>query len=503
MANLPSSPTVARGASFGVAETPGVLAFLAIVGGLTVVRLIGLRFSVVDLYIDESQYWSWSRDLAFGYYSKPPLIAWVIAAAGAVCGTGEACVRAPAPIFYFGTAVLVYAIGFRLYGGRTAFYAGLAAALAPGIAFSARIISTDVPLLFFWALALFAWVQLVCGGSRWWAAVLAVAFGLGALSKYAMVYFVPCTVMAGFIEPRARRLLAKPLVWTAFAAGALFLVPNLVWNLDHGMATMAATGTNIAGPGLAFQVTNALEFVAAQFAIVGPIVFAALLYAAAHVFAPSVTPDDRLMLAFSVPILAAITAVAVVTDANANWAAPAAVSAFVVATAVLVRAGRMGFVIAGLAVGAACQVAFIVADRYADHIAMSPYARTMGWRAFGEEVSRIAGERGARSIVTDGRGDVASLIYYAGGDRPIYAWPPAGAPVDHFELTRPLPADAAEPLLAVDACDEPSRFTAQFGSVEPVGTIAVQAGATRTRSHVVYLLADRRAPPAALEPCPR
>src|SRR5215468_1772637 len=76
---------------------------------LTVVRLIGLHFSIVDLYIDESQYWAWSREPAFGYFSKPPLLAWIIAGAERICGTGEACARAPAPILYFGTSLLCYA----------------------------------------------------------------------------------------------------------------------------------------------------------------------------------------------------------------------------------------------------------------------------------------------------------------------------------------------------------------------------------------------------------
>ena len=69
-----------------------------IICALTMARLIGLALSSVDLFSDEAQYWSWSRELAFGYFSKPPMLAWMIAAAGHVCGDSEACVRAPAPL---------------------------------------------------------------------------------------------------------------------------------------------------------------------------------------------------------------------------------------------------------------------------------------------------------------------------------------------------------------------------------------------------------------------
>jgi len=56
-------------------RAPSFALCAGIVAAVTLVRLIGLRFSVVDLYFDESQYWSWAQQPAFGYYSKPPLVA--------------------------------------------------------------------------------------------------------------------------------------------------------------------------------------------------------------------------------------------------------------------------------------------------------------------------------------------------------------------------------------------------------------------------------------------
>src|SRR3954452_18686267 len=165
---------------------PSFALAVAILAILTLVRLVGLSFSSVDLFFDEAQYWAWSREPAFGYFSKPPLLAWTIALAERVCGSSEACIRAPAPILYFGTSLLVYAIARQLYDVRTAFWAALSLALATGCVFSARIISTDVPLLLFWALALLAYVKLVDGGDQRWAIVLGVALGLGLLAKYAM-----------------------------------------------------------------------------------------------------------------------------------------------------------------------------------------------------------------------------------------------------------------------------------------------------------------------------
>src|SRR5262245_35154875 len=108
---------------------------LLILVALTAVRLVGLAFSQVDLFFDESQYWAWSRELAFGYFSKPPLLAWVIAGAEAVCGSAEACIRAPSPVLYLGSCLVSYAIARALYDEATAFWAELMMALTGGLAF--------------------------------------------------------------------------------------------------------------------------------------------------------------------------------------------------------------------------------------------------------------------------------------------------------------------------------------------------------------------------------
>src|SRR6202000_2272499 len=92
--------------------------------GLTLVRLIALFRTPLELYPDEAQYWLSSRTLAFGYYSKPPVIAWAIWASTALGGDAEAWVRLPAALFQGGAALTAFWLGRRLYGAR----AGLAGA---------------------------------------------------------------------------------------------------------------------------------------------------------------------------------------------------------------------------------------------------------------------------------------------------------------------------------------------------------------------------------------
>ncbi len=310
---------------------------LLILVALTVVRLIGLTYSEVDLFFDESQYWAWSRELAFGYFSKPPLLAWVIAGAEAICGSAEACIRAPSPVLYLGSCLVSYAIAKALYDEATAFWAALLFAFTAGVAFSSRIISTDVPMLFFWALALLAYVKLLQGGDWRWGVVLGVSFGLGMLAKYAMIYFLLGIAAAAVIDRDARALLRSRALWLAAAIAVALILPNAIWNAQNGFVTLTHVGHNIQGEGAAFNPLRGLEFVASQFAVFGPVTFSVLLIVCVRMFKPDIGRADRLMLCFALPTLALVTVTAFVTRANANWAAAAFISANILVAAVLVR----------------------------------------------------------------------------------------------------------------------------------------------------------------------
>ena len=103
---------------------PDTRAAFLLTAALTMARLVALFRTPLELYPDEAQYWLWSRTLAFGYFSKPPLIAWAIAGTTALGGDSEPWVRLPAVLFQAGAVLLVYALAKRLYNSR----AGLAAA---------------------------------------------------------------------------------------------------------------------------------------------------------------------------------------------------------------------------------------------------------------------------------------------------------------------------------------------------------------------------------------
>ncbi len=483
-------------------------AFAAIVAALTLVRLVGLHLSVVDLFFDESQYWAWAQAPAFGYFSKPPLLAWIIAASQTVCGASEACIRAPAPLLHAATALVIYAVARRLFDSRTAFWSGLAYLLAPGVVFSARIISTDVPLLLCWAVALLAFVELR-RAPRWsWAVVLGAALGFGMLAKYAMIYFIACAALAAMLDDASRRLWRTPQLWAALAIAAVVLAPNLVWNAANGFVTLRHTGDNARGSGLTFSIVHVAEFLASQFAVMGFVTFGAFLAVLVRPRRNLRDGDMRMLMSFALPPVAIIAVTAFLTHANANWAAPAVVAMAVLATAVLVAQNRRFWLMTTVAVGLVAQGALVAGDHFADRVSIpgirngDVYARTMGWRRLGEDVAAAAAAHGARGIVADTRDLVASMIYYTrAGGLPVFAWPQSAVPGHEFDISRPLTAASPRPVLLVTECEGPARLAAQFGSVTPLGPVTMVRGVTSRRRFALFLLDAPKGPVGPLGAC--
>ena len=473
-----------------------LLALLA----LTAIRMAGLHFSVVDLFFDEAQYWAWSRELSFGYFSKPPLLAWVIAATDPICGSSEACVRVASPLFHLGTSLLVYAIAGKLYGRQTAAWSALAFALGTGLTFSARIISTDVPLLFFWAAALLAYVHLMAKPDWRWAIVLGVSFGLGMLAKYAMVYFLLCAALAGLFDRDARAVAVRPQTWIALAIGVLILLPNIYWNAAHDFLTFKHTGDNITGDGFRFRFSGAAEFIGAQFAVAGPMVFAVFLLILVRHLRSSATAPDRLMLAFAIPPLILVTALSFVRGANANWAAPSVVSMTVLAVAWWLRHGWKHWLRGTITVGLVMQAILLAGDAFADRVTVPAlgakadlYERTLGWRALGARTTELARRTGAHTVASEGRAETAALIYYL-RNAPVRAvsWPGSRIPDHQFDLTRPLDSTAQEPIVFVSQCGLASRLRRFYGEVTPLGEIKVATGPTSGRRFHAFALAARK-----------
>jgi 4-amino-4-deoxy-L-arabinose transferase-like glycosyltransferase len=322
-----------------ISKLPPLAWLAALVAALTIFRLIVLWTTPLNLGPDEAQYWSWSLDPAFGYFSKPPMIAWIIGLTTGACGDGEACIRIGAPLMHAATAFLVFFAAKALYDERVGLWSAIAYTLMPGTSFSSLLITTDVPLLMFWTLALWALAELRKEASVRWAIVFGAAVGFGLLSKYAMLYFALGIGLALLPTSTGRSLLLSRTGAIAALATVTVFAPNVVWNALNSFATVGHTAANANWNWeKLFNVFNTLSFIGAQFGIAGPIAGGVFAWGLARNWRDKVWDSaDTLLLALTLPIFAIVTLQAFISRANANWAAPAFVALTILFTAWAMR----------------------------------------------------------------------------------------------------------------------------------------------------------------------
>jgi 4-amino-4-deoxy-L-arabinose transferase-like glycosyltransferase len=438
------------------------------------VRLVALGLNRTDLFFDEAQYWSWAQEPAFGYYSKPPLIAWLIGATTAICGDGEACVRLASPILHTVTAWAVYLIGRELYDPRVGFWSGVVYATLPGVSVSTGLISTDVPFLLCWALALWAFVRLRQSDGFGDALGLGAAIGLGFLARYGMAFFVGSMLIALWVT-RSEGARIGAGRWLMVVGVALVVMsPNLYWNLANGFATLGHTADNAKWSGSLVHPLKALEFLGAQFGVFGPVLFAALLIIVYRAMKQRLPETDRLLLAFALPIILIFVGQAFLSRAHANWAAGGYIAATVLVTATMLRDGARSAFKASLGLHGLFALVMALAPAFAGRLPLAPerdpYKRLLGWREMADTI-RTEIDAAARAgkpyaaILIDDRGTLAEQLYYLrDADVPVRAWKSGTIAKDHYELTRPYAGET--PALLVSQAESPAIILNAFETTE-------------------------------------
>lgn len=465
---------------------------LVIAVAVTALRVLVLNLTDLNLGPDEAQYWWWSREFAAGYFSKPPMIAWIIGGTTAVCGDGEACVRTASPLLYGLASLFVFGAARVFYGVRAAFWSALFFLVLPGISLSSALITTDVPLLCFWAMATYGLAILLSRPAeegRATAMMTGGAIGLAMLSKYAGAYFLLGLAIAALFDKRVR---AHVLGFNgALILGGTLIVffPNIVWNLEHGFATVGHTAYNA---GLSqqklFNFDRLAEFFGAQFIVFHPIlmgvILAGLIVGLRRQRWPYVKPDDVVLLCVSLPVIAVGLGIGFLSKANANWAAPAFVGLSIVATVWLLRVEARRWMIATLAVSAVVAAGLYTAalsPRFIDMIGQSNAFKLLrGWNTQGPTIVRAAREGGFEAIVAEDREDMASLLYYTrDSGLPLYMWTPDSAhPTDHFQMSRAY-TGTPDRVLFITRRDDSSDVTARFDAAQEIEISSIRIGAKR------------------------
>jgi 4-amino-4-deoxy-L-arabinose transferase-like glycosyltransferase len=486
--------------------------FGGLLAGLVLFRLgLGLLFGArADLLGDEAYYWDWGRQPAWGYFSKPPMIGWLMAGVGRLTGNAEWGIRLAPLVFGTATLAAAFALARRLFGGRTAFLAAVLLALTPGNAGLNLFFTIDAPLLLAWSCGLLcAWLAIEQPRRRLPWIGLALTLGFGVLSKQMMLVFPVLLLLFGLVSPADRPLLRNPRLWLAVLAGAACLVPVLEWNRQHHWITVEHTKHHFDSEslGVADWLARTLEFPAVQALVYTPVTFAALVMVVWLSLRRwrDLGRAERFLLIFSVPPLMGFLLLSLRQHINPNWPAVFYLPLFVLAAAWLdgrlsgLPAARPGWrraclrsaiaitVVLHLALGAILLGALLAPGKIAE---------TQGWsetgRRAGAFLDRVPRPQHTFVLVAGYRYDAAQLAFTLPQQPRVYRWSKSEGIDSQYEVW-PGPeerlGDDALILQAGKAAPRPlaARLAGRFEAVESLGRVEVSLDGGRLRTFDVFL----------------
>ncbi len=317
------------------------LTWLVLGLGLLVRLFMSGQFLLVP---DEAYYWQWSRYLALGYHDHPPLTAWGIWLATQLLGHTEFAVRLPTVLALTLASVYLCLLAMHWFFWRTALQVAL---LTQGVLLmtgSALIATPDGMLLLCWAGACYHAARAVerdtllqwLGTGLW--------FGLGMLSKYTMLLFLPSLFLTMLCTADYRQRLRSIRPWLGLVVGCLLFTPVILWNMENNWVTFRHVLFQSGGDqGMSLTLSFLPVFFGAQAALVSPVIFLFILVAwiKGGNGRQISGPQASFLIWMSLTTFLIFTLLALRIRIYGNWPAPAYLTAFVLIAA-LYSPGQVG-----------------------------------------------------------------------------------------------------------------------------------------------------------------
>jgi Dolichyl-phosphate-mannose-protein mannosyltransferase len=378
-----------------------------------------ILFAGIDLGPEEAQYWTWSRHLDWGYYSKPPGIAWEIWGGTKLFGNTELGVRSGAVLFAFLIAIGIYffAKACRLRED-TAFWAAVIMALSPLGVMGSLMTVTDGGLILFWTLSCFLLVQ----ESHY--ILLGLAVALGALFKWPMYLFW----IFAFLFYAKRKLLLS------FAISLLAIIPSLIWNWQHNFVTFRHVHATILGyhqkelGATYLKQGNLLDFFGAQGGLLSPIFFIFLLIAYLYLFRKSLTRPLAFCATVTGSLLLIYTTISYFQKMQGNWCVFAYPTGVVFLAWFMLEGiswGKVWLYLGLIAAFLQNLILYTVPKIQAEDLFYVPYKLNifrhyMGWNRLGELLTQIGYDPQQNFLFSD-RYQMSSIMsFYSRGQKRAY-----------------------------------------------------------------------------------
>ncbi len=486
------------------------------IAAVALIRILYVICFPFDLSGDEAYYWDWGRQLSWGYFSKPPLIAWIMALAGWLGGNTDTGIRLMAVALGTGTLSFVYLISRQLLGSKAAFWAVLLTVASPGNVAVNLILTIDAPLLFFWSGALLFFYNQVHNRryARLWWILTTLFLGFGLLSKQMMLVFYPLSALYLALQPETRGFLKHWSLYASWIISLAFLIPTIVWNSQNDWITISHTQHHFEGKnvGVLDILSRAGEYFGSQLALLSPVTAVAvaivLIMGLKHF--SKLSAKVKYLMVFSAPGLLLVCLMLIRQSINPNWPA-------VFYTSILILLGgavaavpevpeswrrfwprwKIPAIATGLVFAILVMLTpYLLILTHQTGASWDPVVRLEGWSELADEVQRAREVHGSDLhepfILAAGHRYTASHLAFYLVDQPsVFHWPETPGTIEsQYELWGfPDDLGGRDAFIVVpgEHAESPETMHHVFESIDFLEDIEVTRSAKRTRYYTLYI----------------
>jgi len=494
---------------------PEVRIFCSLFVVLVALRILYAILFPFDLSGDEAYYWDWGRSLSWGYFSKPPFIAWLMALAGWMGHNTDTGLRITAAMLGSGSVLMMYLLALRLFGSRAALWTVLLTIASPANVALNLILTIDAPLMFFWPLALLTFhLQIHDRDHRTiWGLLTMTALGLGLLTKQIMIAFHIMMLLYLVITPSRRALLRAWDIWVVWIGSLSFLIPTILWNANNGWITVTHTQHHFEGKPITLLgiLSRAGEFVGSQIGLLSPVTAVLVIILMVCCLRKWKTLDDKIryLLSFSVPGLVIVLLMLFRQKINANWPAVFYPGMIMLLGAALAHADsipkelasrfskwKTPALITGLVfmlIASLMPFALLFSGQTGGRF--DPMVRLQGWSELANHVQRFREfHRSALDqpfvLVSGHRYNTSLLAFYLPDQPTVYRWPNESGKIEsQYEIWGyPDSLEGRNAIIVVPEEDKrrSSAWKQSFDQISEGTAIEVPAGQLKTRQYTLY-----------------
>jgi 4-amino-4-deoxy-L-arabinose transferase-like glycosyltransferase len=320
-----------------------ILSSILLIGALTIARIIYAQsFSLTP---DETNYWQWARHPAWGYHDQTPLIAWAIGFFTFLFGNTELAVRLPSILSMAIASIYLVMIARHWFSDRIAWQTAVLSQSIFIFNVGALLATADGLQGAAWAAAAYHTARGYEDHQRRHWVMGGLWFGIGMLSKYTMVLFLPCVFIFGLTTPLGRKRLASVRPYVGCLLGVIMFLPVVFWNAaNHWNSFRHVAYLSGANEGFTLHWKYFGEYIGSQVGLITPMVFGLIFAGWVWVIRHRRTNDKWIysyLFYTSFPFIALFALLSLHTRVYGNWPCAGYLTACVLAAALYSQsAGR-------------------------------------------------------------------------------------------------------------------------------------------------------------------